>query len=84
MNKKYYVDKLFEAYSETFVRSKEYQKISEKICIKYDEMIKKFSKEEIKDVEEFENYLTKLFEIEVKDAFNGGFNVAIELVLDKK
>lgn len=73
MNKNEYVNELYEKYEEEFVRSKSYQNMAEKLFKKYEEMEKRFTVEQLKDVDEFEKYLSTLLEMEVKEAFKQGF-----------
>lgn len=73
MSKNEYVNELYEKYEEEFIRSKNYQNMAEKLFEKYEEMKKKFTVEQLKDVDEFEKYLSALLEMEVKEAFKQGF-----------
>lgn len=75
-----YIKELYEKYEDEFVRSKNYQSIAEKLSIKYSEMEKKFTPEQMKEVEEFEQYLSNLLEIEVKEAFKKGFQLGKDLL----
>lgn len=82
MEKDEYIKKLYEKYEDEFVRTKNYQSIAEKLAKKYSDMEKNFTAEQMKDVEEFEKYLSSLLEIEVKEAFKQGFLAANKIVSD--
>lgn len=82
MEKDEYIKKLYEKYEDEFVRTKNYQCIAEKLAQKYSDMEKSFTVEQMKNIEEFEEYLSSLLEIEVKEAFKQGFLIAKKIVLD--
>lgn len=79
-----YINELYKQYTENSKRTAEHQTASEKSEKKYDELQKIFTEKQLEKIDEFENCLSELFQIEVKNAFGAGFMGAKALILDSQ
>ena len=84
MKKDEYIKELYEKYEDEFERTKEYQVLAEKLDKIYNKIQKNYTAEQVKNIDEFEQCLTKLLEIEVKEALKNGFKAGEELTKKKK